>query len=177
VTVPQLHCQLGSPSPRENEFPHPECSNDPRIFRAFFFLLLQPVRSEEPLSQLTHRGRRTFILFSSLSAVGKVPGDSAESLDPRALPIFRSERPLQRKATASKHSRFTPVRFTLLVGRKCGSGEGDVFLALCLVFPSWLTGTDGLSRLHPLCDCPLVLCPSPAPRVWRLREDMSVLRT
>jgi len=95
------------------------------------------VRTEEPLSQLTYRGKKSQpVLLSSLSAVGKVPGDSAESLDPRVFSIFRSERPLQRKATASKHSRFILVLFTLFASRKCDSGEGNVCLALCLVFLS-----------------------------------------
>lgn len=52
-----------------------------------------------------------------------------------------------------------------------------MFLTLCLVFLSWLIGTDELSRLHSLCIRPLILCPSSTPNVWRLREDMSVLRT
>ena len=52
-----------------------------------------------------------------------------------------------------------------------------MFLTLCLVFLSWLTGTDELSRLRPLCICPLILYPSSTLKVWRLREDMSVLRT
>jgi len=51
-----------------------------------------------------------------------------------------------------------------------------VSLTLCLVFLSWLAGTDELSRLCPLCDRPLVLRPSSAPKVRRSREDMSVLR-
>lgn len=66
----------------------------PTIFAFFSFLFLQPVRTEEPLSQLTHGGKKCICTFSSLSAVGKVPGDSAESPDPRAFLIFRSERPL-----------------------------------------------------------------------------------
>lgn len=45
------------------------------------------------------------------------------------------------------------------------------------MFLSWLTGTDGLPRLRPLCACPLALHPSSIPKVWRLREDMSVLHT
>ena len=96
------------------------------------------MRTEEPPSQLTHRGRKVHLYFSSsFSAVGKVPGDSAVSpLDPQACSIFRSERPLQRKAAAPKHSRLTLVRFTLFASRKCGPGEDDVFLALCLVFLS-----------------------------------------
>ena len=144
---------------RGNELPHLESLNHHRIYALFFFLFLpQPVRTEEPLSQPTHRGENA-PAFPSLSAVGKVPGDSAESPSTLEFPIFRSER-LQRKATATKHSRFTPVRFALFVGRKCSSGESDVFPVLCLVFLSWLTGTDELPCLRPLCDRPLILCPS-----------------
>ena len=45
------------------------------------------------------------------------------------------------------------------------------------MFLAYLTGTDELSRLRPLCDRPLVPMPSVYPRVRRLREDMSVFRT
>ena len=51
-----------------------------------------------------------------------------------------------------------------------------MFSTLCLAFLSWLAGTDELSRLCPLCDRPLTLCPSSALKVRRSREDMSVLR-
>ena len=125
---------------------------------SFFFFLPQPVRTEEPLSQPTHRGEKCTCAFPLFLLWGKSPETPQSPSPTLEFQIFRSER-LQRKATASKHSRFTPVRFALFVGRKCGSGESDVFPVLCLVFLSWLTGTDGLSCLRPLCDCPLILIP------------------
>ena len=55
------------------------------------------------------------------------------SLDPRVRSIFRSERP-PRKATASKHSRFTLVRFALFASRKMWLGGGQrVFDSLSCV--------------------------------------------
>lgn len=127
---------LGStPAPCENKFPHLEHPNYLCIFgfRAFFFFLLNPCGLKN-----RYRSSRTeakvHLYFSSFSAVGKVPGDSAESPDPRVFQSSEVNDPPQRKATASKHSRFTLVCFAPFVGRKCGSGEGDVFLALCLAF-------------------------------------------
>ena len=115
-----------TPPHREKKFPYLEYPIYHRVFRVFSVSFsLQPVRTEEPLSQLTHRGRKsTLVLLPSLSAVGKVPGDSAVSLDPRVCSIFRSVRP-PRKATASKHSRFTLVRFALFASRKTWLGGGQ----------------------------------------------------
>ena len=98
------------------------------------------MRTEEPLSQLTHRGESTFVLSLSFRC-GESPRRLRRS-PPRPSSLQPSEAydPLQRKATASKHSRFTLVRFALFAGRKCGSGEGVVFLALLscvLVLVDW----------------------------------------
>ena len=83
------------------------------------------MRTEEPLSQLTHRGKKCNSYFLLPFCCGESPR-RLRSVPPTLEPFQSSEvnDPLQRKATVSKHGRFTLVRFTLFVSKEVWLGGG-----------------------------------------------------
>ena len=111
------------PAPCGNKLPDLIHPDHPLFFALFFFLFFNSCGLKN-----RYRSSRTEEIRFLSFCCGESPRRLRRVLRPSSLLIFRSERPYQRKATASKHSRFTLVHFTLLRARKCGSGEGDVLL-------------------------------------------------
>lgn len=146
-----------------------------RLFFLFFFLF-NPCGLKNRYRSLRTEARKALPCFNPLFLLwGKSPETPQCPLTLESVQSSEVNDPLRRKATASKHSRFTLVCFALFASRKMWlGGEQCVFDSLSCV-PA-LVGTDELSRLCPLCDRPLILCPSSALKVRRSREDMSVLR-
>jgi len=72
---------------RENKFPHLEYPKDLCISHAFFSLSFFNPCGLKNRFRSSRTESKVHSHFPSLSAVGKVPGDSAESPDPR---VFQS---------------------------------------------------------------------------------------